>query len=70
MRRKVVIQELEDAAKRYQPRGKPWTQEESDILERYYPILPTIEVARYLGRSSDSVHAKAAKMGLKKNKGE
>jgi len=43
-----------------------WTSEEIAILQRDYPTVPTITLARALGRSRRAVWMKAQKLGLRK----
>jgi len=43
-----------------------WTPEELEMLEELYPTLPSVMVARELGRSVRSVNSKASLMGLSK----
>src|SRR5690606_27645867 len=43
-----------------------WTSEEIAMLQRDYPTVPTITLARALGRSRRAVWMKAQKLGLRK----
>lgn len=46
-----------------------WTKKEELILRKYYPNpkLTANDVAKVMNRSVDSIHAKATKLGLKKD---
>lgn len=43
-----------------------WTQQEIDDLRRLYPTTTAIKLSERLGRSKQSIHLKAFKLGLKK----
>ena len=43
-----------------------WTFSELDTLRREFPVRPTEEVARLIGRSFQATAVKASKLGLKK----
>jgi hypothetical protein len=45
-----------------------WSAEELEILQRYYPYMPTREVAKKLDRTIRGVEMKATRSGLKKSK--
>ena len=45
--------------------GRPWTQQEMDILSRMYPDHFAGEIAEILGRNVSSVYRKAKALGLK-----
>lgn len=47
--------------------GRPYSPEEIAVLKKHYPDTPTVELAERLNRALSSVHAKAAKLGLKKS---
>lgn len=47
--------------------GTPWTRAQVRTLSAHYPCLPTVEVARKVGRTVPQVYAKAADLGLKKS---
>ena len=48
------------------PTDRPWTVQDLDILKREFPVLPTKEVARILGRSANAVSTMAHKIGIVK----
>ena len=48
------------------PTDRPWTVQDLDILKREFPVLPTKEVARILGRSKNAVSTMAHKIGIVK----
>ena len=47
--------ELEQLAREHQPRNKPWSQHESELVRKYYRRVPLMKLARMLDRTSDSV---------------
>lgn len=62
------------AAKEKRPARKkkvvkvPWSKRESNLLEKLFPYGPTAKIAAKLGRPTDAVKKKAARMGLRKSK--
>lgn len=44
-----------------------WTELELADLRKYYPELPTSEVAKIIGRSISSIHGKASLLGISKS---
>ena len=44
-----------------------WTQDEIDILCRYYGVIPVHDLAVLLGRTVNSIYSKAYQLGLKSN---
>jgi len=47
--------------------GAPWTAEQIDGLRRLYPDYEADVVAKVIGRTTSSVHRKAAKLGIAKS---
>lgn len=47
--------------------GRPWTHAQLRTLRAHYPHLPTVQVARKVGRTVPQVYAKAADLGIKKS---
>lgn len=47
--------------------GRPWTRAQLRTLRANYPHLPTVEVARKVGRTVAQVYAKAADLGIRKS---
>lgn len=45
--------------------GKPWTEQENDVLREMYPDYFASEIAALFGRSVSSIHGQAKKLGLK-----
>ena len=45
--------------------GKPWTEQENDVLREMYSECFAGEIGALLGRSKSSVYAQAQKLGLK-----
>ena len=58
--RRIIIPELEAAP----PARQYWTQEEKAILASYYGNRDTASIARYLGKSINSVQGLARMLGL------
>ncbi len=60
------------AEKKKTPRRKkvkgPWSADETGLLKRLFPNNRTAELAAQLGRPTDAVKKKAARMGLRKSK--
>ena len=50
-----VEEQLETAAANYQPKNRPWSQREIDLVTRFYLRVPIEELARKLGRSISAV---------------
>ena len=48
--------------------GRPWTQEDIDILSRMYPDHFADEIAEILGRGKSSVYCRARLLGLRASK--
>lgn len=42
----------------------PWTEREEAILSKYYGRVPTKDLCKAINKSSDSVLAKARRMGI------
>lgn len=55
------------AAKKRRPRGL-WTTRDTNLLKKLFPTNPTAKIAKMLGRQTDAVKKKAARMGLRKSK--
>lgn len=51
----------------YRPMGHYWSEEEDNLLKKYYPIMGR-EVSQILNRSPESCTARASKLKLKANK--
>ncbi|SHM04911.1 HNH endonuclease [Nitrosospira sp. Nsp11] len=47
--------------------GKPWTDEEKDLLARLFPAGGTVEIAKQLKRSVAATHQMAHVLGIKKS---
>jgi len=45
-----------------------WTKAEISLLKKLFPNTPTAMIARKVGRATDAVKKKAARMGLRKSK--
>ncbi len=48
--------------------GGFWSSEDVKLLKKRFATNPTSEIARQLGRATDAVKKKAARMGLRKSK--
>lgn len=59
----LVIPELEEAPK-YSTRNRLWTEEEEEILRKYYRKIDTATLAGYLNRTVVAVDQKAKYMRL------
>jgi hypothetical protein len=62
--RKIIIPELEEAARVYVPKYRDWSEEDLAILRTYYKRVPTARLATYLKRSVNSVQQVAARIGI------
>jgi len=50
-------------------RGKGlWTTRDTNLLKKLFPDTPTAAIAAQLGRKTDAVKKKAARMGLRKSR--
>ena len=49
--------------------NRSWTEEETNIIKKYFPLIPTKlsieELVQILNRSAASIHQKAYSLGLK-----
>ncbi len=45
-----------------------WTKDETNLLKKLFANNPTAPIAAKLGRATDTVKKKAARMGLRKSK--
>jgi hypothetical protein len=48
-------------------RGRPWCDEEVEIVREFYPLVPTQAIADALGRSVTAIYGRAAGLGLAKS---
>jgi hypothetical protein len=55
---KSIVKELEEAAKLYKPRCKPWTPAEDEVLRRFYGRVNRGLLANKLGRSAEAVKSR------------
>lgn len=64
----VDLTALKRALRKASPaaRRREWSDDELELLRRYYAEVPTVELARALGRKVERVCAKANRLGLKK----
>jgi hypothetical protein len=46
-----------------------WSADELELLRSLYPIMPSIQIAKRMGRSLKSVSSKGVALGLRKNVG-
>lgn len=60
----IIIPELEEAMRNYQPHYRPWTLEEEAIMRKYFGKVQPKVLAGHLHRSKYSIDSKAAIMGL------
>ena len=49
------------------PKTPLWTTEELEILRQHYPTMETCDVAKIIGRTTDTVGRKASLIGLRKD---
>ena len=61
----IDVSGLEALAEHYEPRNRLWTEEEIDVLRRFYARVPMAALAKTLDRSVASVQNKATHLGLK-----
>jgi hypothetical protein len=63
----ILIPELEEAAAQYAPRG--WSEEEIDLLKKYYGRVPIYLLTKHLPKKTKyAVQSKAQMIGLTKRK--
>ena len=62
--------ELEEIAKTYTPKYRPWTEKEDEMLRRYYGRVPLTMLVKKLDRTKNSITGYAAKIGIAGSKGE
>jgi hypothetical protein len=62
--RKIIIPELEEAARNYVPKYRPWLKEEDEILQQYYNHVSPETLVKYFGRSKHSIRSHACDLGL------
>lgn len=61
--KKIVVPELEEAAKSYDPRG--WRGEEEDLMRAYWGRVHPAKLAKHLSRHTvEAIRCKAKRMGL------
>lgn len=56
---KIDTKSLDEMAKNYSPRNRPWDSDEVEVLRKYYKKVPISKIAEKLGRS---VHSCANKV--------
>lgn len=47
---------------------KLWTRRETNLLQKLFGDTPTAKIAAKVGRNTDAVKKKAARMGLRKSR--
>lgn len=47
--------------------GRRWSEEELEILKKYYPNTPTAAIAKALGRTISQIYGQAERLSLKKS---
>jgi len=66
MTEKIKIPEFENYIEKFGiNRFRVWTEQEEDIIRRYYGIVPTSLLAKYLKRTIKAVHDKAYTMNVR-----
>ena len=66
-KKKTVKKKKKAAKKKKAPRGL-WTTSDTNLLKKLFPDNPTAKIAEKVGRQTDTVKKKAARMGLRKSK--
>jgi len=61
--KEIIIEELEELAKTYRPHGV-WSDEEKEILKKYYRKVPSAALVKYVGHSWEACKQKAAELGV------
>jgi len=56
------------AVKRKRAKKGLWTKSDAALLKKLFANNPTAQIAAQLGRATDAVKKKAARMGLRKSK--
>ena len=60
----IIIPELEEAARKYVPKQRDYTDKELATIRKYYMRVPTAKLAGYLKRSLTGIHQQAVRLGL------
>lgn len=67
--RKIIVPELEEAARIYVPKQRDWTDEEKATVREYYGRVPIQKLAGYLKRSTTGIQQMAVRLGISKSTG-
>ena len=68
-KKKVAKKKLTKKKRAAKKRKKSlWTKDETNLLKKLFANNPTAPIAAKLGRATDTVKKKAARMGLRKSK--
>ena len=67
-KKKKAVKKRKPAKKRRARKKGLWTASEAALLRKLFANNPTAQIAAELGRPTDAVKKKAARMGLRKSK--
>jgi len=65
----IVIPELEEIARNYEPRQRPWGEDEDAVLRKYYNRVPIESLVKYFKRTQCSIQSHANVIGITNKKG-